>query len=82
MLKSICAISPLLAVVAASASASPGYLQLDFEKREFVYSYDQDGVLVSRQLRDNGYVDSLLTQNTNRLEYLINITIGTPPQVS
>lgn len=60
---------------ATTCLASPGYLVMDFEKRAVV-----ERRLVRRQ---NGAGESFvgeLVQNTNKLEYLLNITLGTPPQ--
>jgi hypothetical protein len=79
MIRSIATATSLLALltsIEAKAKASPGYLALDIEKR----IAGVDGRLYRRD-DPAGSFNALLTQNTNKLEYLINITIGTPPQV-
>lgn len=58
----------------ASCLASPGYLKLDFQKRH------QHEAWLSRRADVDGAVDGILTQAANKLEYLVNITVGTPPQ--
>lgn len=60
---------------ATTCLASPGYLVLDFDKRATV-----ERRLVRRQDPSDGSFVGELVQNTNKLEYLINITLGTPPQ--
>jgi len=69
----------VLAAVAAPALAasSPAFLILDFEKRS-----PQKGRFANlvHRSNDDGSVVAALTQNDNKLEYLINITVGTPPQ--
>lgn len=70
------AASLLALVTAIEAKASPGYLALDLEKR----IPGPNGELFRRS-DPSGSFNAALTQNTNKLEYLINITIGTPPQV-
>ena len=60
----------VVAAFASSCLASPGYLRLDVHRRS------PNRRLVQRA--DD--VDATLNQNTNKLEYLINITVGTPPQ--
>lgn len=62
------------AALTSTCLASSGYLKLDVERRSPL-----DRRLVRRQNSD-GSVDTVLTQNTNKLEYLVNITIGTPAQ--
>lgn len=62
-----------VATLATSCVASPGYLKLDLHRRAL-----SDNRLVRRQNSD-GSVDAVLTQNQG-LEYLVNITVGTPPQ--
>ena len=77
MLRSIATLASLLALNSATkAKASPGYLALDLEKR----IPGRNGELFRRD-DPSGSFNALLTQNTNKLEYLINITVGTPPQV-
>ncbi|KIW14709.1 hypothetical protein PV08_07493 [Exophiala spinifera] len=56
-----------------SCLASPGYLKLDFQKRR-----QHEAWLAQRAV--DGTVDAILTQATTKLEYLVNITVGTPPQ--
>ncbi|KIX03739.1 uncharacterized protein Z518_07292 [Rhinocladiella mackenziei CBS 650.93] len=63
-----------IAVLVTTCLASPGYLKIDVHR-----SSPFDSRLMRRQ-DSNGDVDATLTQNTNKLEYLVNITIGTPPQ--
>ncbi|KIW99147.1 uncharacterized protein Z519_00810 [Cladophialophora bantiana CBS 173.52] len=63
-----------IVALATSCVASPGYLKLDLQRRS-----PYEGRLIRRQNPD-GSVDTVLTQNTNKLEYLVNITVGTPPQ--
>ncbi|KAK5452858.1 hypothetical protein LTS15_007006 [Exophiala xenobiotica] len=58
----------------APCFASPGYLKLD------VHRQPRHGTHLARRANVDGTIDALLTQNTNKLEYLVNITIGTPPQ--
>lgn len=62
-----------IAALAGYCAASSGYLKLDLHKRAPTSSK-----LVRRQNSD-GSVDAVLTQNSG-LEYLVNITVGTPPQ--
>lgn len=77
MLRSIAAATSLLALLdCVAAKTGPGYLALDLEKR----IAGPNGELLRRD-DPTGSFNALLTQNTNKLEYLINITIGTPPQV-
>jgi hypothetical protein len=59
---------------ATTCLASPGYLVLDFDKRATV-----ERRLVRRQDPSGDSFVGELVQN-NKLEYLINITLGTPPQ--
>lgn len=78
MLRILAAITLLLVLTnAVAVQAGPGYIALDLEKRIL----GPNGELLRRD-DPLASVDALLTQNTNRLEYLINITVGTPPQVS
>ncbi|KAL2403980.1 putative aspartic-type endopeptidase OPSB [Exophiala dermatitidis] len=63
-----------IAALTGTCIASPGYLSLDLEVRS---PFDRG--LVRRQNSDST-VDAPLTQNTNKLEYLVNVTIGTPAQ--
>ncbi len=67
-------IGTVLASLATSGLASPGYLKLDVLRRS-----PYPSPLIRRDSPQDT-VDALLTQNTNQLEYLINITVGTPPQ--
>jgi hypothetical protein len=67
-------IGAVLASLAPICLASPGYLKLDVVRRS-----PYPSPLIRRDSPDDT-VDALLTQNTNKLEYLINITVGTPPQ--
>jgi hypothetical protein len=79
MMRSIATATSLLALltsIEARAKASPGYLALDIEKR----IAGADGRLYRRDDPSGSFI-APLTQNTNKLEYLVNITIGTPPQV-
>jgi hypothetical protein len=77
MLCSLAAVISLLALIdAAAVKAGRGYLALDLEKR----IPGPNGELIRRD-DPSGSFNAPLTQNTNKLEYLINITIGTPPQV-
>ena len=78
MMRSLAAATSLLALLdSVVAKAGPGYLALELEKR----IPGPNGELFRRN-DPSGSFNALLTQNTNKLEYLINITIGTPPQVS
>lgn len=63
-----------ITALATSCLASPGFLKLDVHRRS-----PFDKRLVRRQNSD-GSVNAQLTQNTNKLEYLVNITVGTPSQ--
>ncbi|OAP62009.1 hypothetical protein AYL99_04212 [Fonsecaea erecta] len=63
-----------IAALTTSCVASPGYLKLDLQRRT-----PSAGRLVRRQNSD-GTLDTVLTQSTDKLEYLVNITVGTPPQ--
>ncbi|KIW80240.1 hypothetical protein Z517_06855 [Fonsecaea pedrosoi CBS 271.37] len=63
-----------IAALATSCAASPGYLKLGLQRRA-----PPEGRLIRRQ-DSGGSVDALVTQNTNKAEYLVNITVGTPPQ--
>jgi hypothetical protein len=59
--------------LAGSCIASPGYLKFDLHKRAPLVNR-----LVRRQNSDGSF-DAVLTQNQG-VEYLVNITVGTPPQ--
>ncbi|KIX98376.1 uncharacterized protein Z520_05677 [Fonsecaea multimorphosa CBS 102226] len=63
-----------IAALATSCVASTGYLRLDLQRRTA-----SEGRLVRRQNSD-GSLDTVLTQNPDKLEYLVNVTVGTPPQ--
>ncbi|EXJ91285.1 hypothetical protein A1O1_04395 [Capronia coronata CBS 617.96] len=63
-----------IAAFTSTCLASPGYLKLDVERRAPL-----DRRLVRRQNSDGSF-DAPVTQNTNKLEYLVNITVGTPAQ--
>ncbi|KAI1609797.1 aspartic-type endopeptidase [Exophiala viscosa] len=60
----------VVAAFVSSCLASPGYLRLDVHRSSSS----------ERLIRRSDDVDATLNQNTNKLEYLINITVGTPPQ--
>lgn len=60
----------VVAAFASSCLASPGYLKLDVLRT----------APTEKLVRRADIVDGTITQNTNKLEYLINITVGTPPQ--
>lgn len=60
---------------ATTCVASAGYLALDFQKRS-----PSETRLVRRQDQGNESFVAELVQNSNKIEYLINITLGTPPQ--
>lgn len=78
MLRSLATATLLLVLIGAvAAKAGPGYLALDLEKR----IPGPNGEPLRRD-DPSGSFNTLLTQATSRLEYLVNITIGTPPQVS
>lgn len=57
-----------------SCLASPGYLKLDFQKRHRYEAW------LARRAEVDDTVDGVLTQAATKLEYLVNITVGTPPQ--
>lgn len=59
-----------VAALASLCLASPGYLKLDVHRSSFQ----------THLARRDGSLNTPLTQNADQLEYMINITIGTPPQ--
>lgn len=63
----------VVAALATSGLASPGYVKLDFEKR-----FSSGDRLMRRQESTDAVEAPLL--NNQGIEYLINVTIGTPPQ--
>lgn len=60
---------------ATTCLASPGYLLMNFHKRAVV-----EEPLVRRQAQSDGSFWGELAPNSNKTEYYINITLGTPPQ--
>lgn len=73
-----CRFGTLLSILAAlgiglgSAAASPGYLHYEIEKR----TVGTNPAIIRRQLSFNAPI----LQSADKNEYLINITVGTPPQ--
>ncbi|EXJ53897.1 hypothetical protein A1O7_09233 [Cladophialophora yegresii CBS 114405] len=63
----------MIAALVGSCIASPGYLKLDLHKQAPLANR-----LVRRQ-SSAGSFDAVLTPNQG-LEYLVNLTVGTPPQ--
>lgn len=59
--------------LASSCVASSGFLKLDLDRRAAPVSK------LARRQNSDGSVDAVLSQN-QRAEYLVNITVGTPPQ--
>jgi len=70
------ALAALVAFTYATAClASPGYLLMDLHKRTV-----GEHRPVRRQAQSDGSFWGELTPNSNKTEYYVNITIGTPPQ--
>ena len=75
MIAPSCIALSLLASLVSSAVATPGTVHLGFTKTKRVVDLDE---LIRRST--TGTVDADLTQVVEKNEYLINITVGTPPQ--
>lgn len=61
-----------LGIALGSVAASPGYLHYEIERR----LVNTNSAIIRRQLSFNAPI----TQSADKNEYLINITVGTPPQ--